>query len=248
MSLKPFAVVSGGFDPLHSGHINLIYNAANYGDVVVGLNSDAWLARKKNRVFMPIMERLSVVLSLKPVTMCSEFDDSDGTACELLDRLLREYPDRRVIFCNGGDRTADNIPEMRLLNSRLEFRFGVGGERKVASSSDFLKAWREPEWVNRPWGRWCVTDEGKGYKVKRLEILPDKSISLQYHTKRGEHWTVVQGSALAAINGKITTYNVGETFHVPLGKLHRVYNNGYGPLVCIEVQYGVCEEKDIIRV
>lgn len=106
----------------------------------------------------------------------------------------------------------------------------------------------EVEWVKRPWGRWAIVDQGPRFKVKRLEILPDQSISLQYHTKRGEHWTVVQGSALTAINGKITTYNVGDTFHVPLGKLHRVYNNGAGLLVCVEVQYGECIEEDIVRV
>lgn len=104
------------------------------------------------------------------------------------------------------------------------------------------------ETMERPWGRWSVVDAGTGYKVKRIEILPDKSISLQYHNKRGEHWTVVQGSALAAINGQVTSHTVGDTFHVPLGKLHRVYNNGSGMLVCVEVQYGTCEEEDIVRV
>jgi mannose-6-phosphate isomerase-like protein (cupin superfamily) len=137
---------------------------------------------------------------------------------------------------------------MGVLNERLTFLFGVGGSTKQAASSDFLAKWREPVWVDRPWCRWAVMDEGPRYKVKRLEILPDKSISLQYHNKRGEHWTVVQGHALAAINGKITTYGVGETFHVPLGKLHRVYNNGLGMLVCVEVQYGECLEEDIVRV
>ena len=103
-------------------------------------------------------------------------------------------------------------------------------------------------WVERPWGRWCIMDQGPRFKVKRLEIMVDKAISMQYHTKRGEHWTVVQGQALTSINGRIKVYNVGEAFHVPLGQLHRVFNSGHEKLVCIEVQYGDCKEEDIHRV
>jgi mannose-6-phosphate isomerase len=248
MTLKTFAVVSGGFDPVHRGHINLIHNASAFGEVIIGLNSDEWLARKKGRAFMPIRERLEVLLSLKHIFSVRVFDDTDNTACDLLTDVLTAYPEHKIVFCNGGDRTPDNIPEMRIQDPRLEFRFGIGGNSKTASSSDFLKAWREPVWVKRPWGRWAVIDEGPKYKVKRLEILPDQSISFQYHTKRGEHWTVVQGSALASVNGRLNTYHSGDTFHVPLGQLHRVYNSGNGMLVCIEVQYGECKEEDIIRV
>jgi D-beta-D-heptose 7-phosphate kinase/D-beta-D-heptose 1-phosphate adenosyltransferase len=248
MSLKTIAVVSGGFDPVHTGHITLIYGAAQYGQVFVGLNSDDWLARKKGRPFMPFNERMNVLLSLKHVLAVRSFDDSDGSAKNLLQTMLEEYPEYNIVFCNGGDRRPDNIPEMEIQHPRLIFRFGVGGDYKTASSSDFLKNWREPVWVKRPWGRWAVVDQGPRFKVKRLEILPDQSISLQYHTKRGEHWTVVHGSALTAINGKVQTYNVGESFHVPLGKLHRVYNNSSGLLICTEVQYGECVEEDIVRV
>lgn len=103
-------------------------------------------------------------------------------------------------------------------------------------------------WVSRPWGRWIILDQGPKFKVKRLEILVDKSISLQYHRKRSEQWTVVQGHALASINGKVRTFDLGSSFHVPLGHLHRVYNAGFETLICIEVQQGICEEEDIVRV
>lgn len=249
MSIRTVAVVSGGFDPVHSGHIKMIQAARRRADVVcVGLNSDAWLERKKGRAFMPWSERCKILLNIRDVMGVMPFDDSDGSACTLLRELLVNFPEDEFVFCNGGDRTADNIPEMQVQDPRLTFAFGIGGDTKQAASSDFLKAWREPFWTDRPWGRWAVFDEGKGYKVKRLEILPDKAISLQYHNKRSEYWTVVQGSALASLNGKVATYNVGESFHVPLGALHRVYNNGTGMLVCIEVQTGECREEDIIRV
>lgn len=253
MSINKVVVVSGGFDPLHSGHIQLLTSARNLGDfLIVGLNSDDWLRRKKGRAFMPWRERYEILWNMRMVDSVWSFDDSDDSACDLLRRALRncvgEYGEAQIIFANGGDRTKENIPEMQVQDKRLTFEFGVGGNTKQAASSVFLQAWREPVWTDRPWGRWAVFDEGLGYKVKRLEILPDKSISLQYHSKRGEHWTVVKGSALASINGVLNTYNAGETFHVPLGKLHRVYNNGVGMLVCVEVQYGTCEEEDIVRV
>jgi cytidyltransferase-like protein len=249
MSIRTIAVVSGGFDPLHSGHIEMIKAARRRADVVyVGLNSDAWLERKKGKAFMPWEERAKILNCLRDVDGVLSFNDSDGSACALLRDMLDNFPEDEIMFCNGGDRTANNIPEMSVQDSRLTFAFGIGGDTKQAASSDFLKAWREPVWTERPWGRWAVFDQGPRFKVKRLEILPDRAISLQYHNKRGEYWTVVQGSALASINGKVTTYNVGDGFHVPVGKLHRIYNNGLGMLVCVEVQYGECYEEDIVRV
>jgi mannose-6-phosphate isomerase-like protein (cupin superfamily) len=216
--------------------------------LIVVLNSDECLARKKGRAFMTFNERREVLYNLYMTDLVTAFDDSDGSACELLKTILDGYSKSRVVFANGGDRTAENIPEMRIQEPRLEFRFGIGGETKQAASSDFLREWREPLWVQRPWGRWGVVDEGLNYKVKRLVIKPDSAISLQYHKKRGEHWTVVQGTAVASLNGKVANYGPGDTFHVPVGQLHRVYNNGGGYLVCIEVQYGICEEEDIVRV
>jgi cytidyltransferase-like protein len=250
MTLNTLVLVSGGFDPLHSGHIKYLDEASQLGDtLIVGLNSDAWLARKKGRCFMPWEERYAVLYNLSQVTNVFSFDDSDDSARDLIRIALELWPNHKIIFANGGDRGFGNTPEMSITDPRLTFQFGVGGHTKQASSSDFLKAWCEPVWVERPWGRWCVVDEGIGFKVKRLEIFPDQSISLQYHNKRSEQWTVVKGFATASVNGKVSNYDVGGTFTVPVGQLHRVYNNGAGLLVCIEVQYGVaCEEEDIVRV
>lgn len=250
---KTIVIASGGFDPLHYGHIRYLRAARQLGDALfVAVNTDAWLVRKKGRAFMDENTRNSVVGGLRYVD-CSivNFNDDDNTACHAIRATIALCPDAaRYIFANGGDRTAENIPEMNVTYARpVEFVFGVGGDTKQASSSDFLAKWREPLWVERPWGRWCVVDQGPRFKVKRLEILPDKAISMQYHNHRTEEWTVVQGSALASVNGKVATYNVGQRFTVPVGHLHRVYNAGFGPLVCIEVQHGErCEEEDIVRV
>lgn len=133
-------LVTGGFDPLHSGHIAYLKEAKKLGDqLIVGLNSDAWLSRKKGRPFMTWEERNVILKELKCVDHVLPFDDSDDSAKGFITYML-EHSRGDLIFANGGDRTADNIPEMSIQNPRVSFVFGVGGT-KSASSSDFLQRW-----------------------------------------------------------------------------------------------------------
>jgi cytidyltransferase-like protein len=132
-------LVTGGFDPLHSGHIACFTGAKLLGDrLVVGVNSDAWLARKKGQCFMPWHERASIIENLRMVDHVIRFDDTDNSAIDAIARVQSYWPNNQIIFANGGDRTADNIPEMVITD--VEFVFGVGGG-KTASSSDYLKRW-----------------------------------------------------------------------------------------------------------
>lgn len=103
---------------------------------------------------------------------------------------------------------------------------------------------------NRPWGSWHVLDVGKGYKVKRLEILPDQAISMQYHNHRSETWNIVQGEGRANIDGQVIKIKAGDVFEVPVGSIHRVTNTHTTEiLIAIEVQKGpICDEEDIVRV
>jgi mannose-6-phosphate isomerase-like protein (cupin superfamily) len=105
------------------------------------------------------------------------------------------------------------------------------------------------ESATRPWGKWHVLDVDQGYKVKRLEILPDQAISLQYHIHRSEHWTIVQGEGRAIVDGSIFTIKKGESFHVPKQSLHKITNTHLTEtLIAIEVQMGeICSEDDIVR-
>ena len=106
-------VCTGGFDPLHSGHIRYLESAKQLGDkLIVGLNSDAWLERKKGRAFMPFVERQAVLSALSCTDLVLSFDDSDGSAVALLESLKSSYPYADITFANGGDRTVLNIPEM----------------------------------------------------------------------------------------------------------------------------------------
>lgn len=122
--------VSGGFDPIHRGHIRLIQAAATYGHVCVILNSDAWLERKKGYVFMDWEHRAEILRAIKGVVDVVPVNDSDGTVCEVLERIK---PDA---FANGGDRKSDNTPELEVCKRlRIEALFNVGGE-KINSSSE----------------------------------------------------------------------------------------------------------------
>jgi D-beta-D-heptose 7-phosphate kinase/D-beta-D-heptose 1-phosphate adenosyltransferase len=139
-----FVVVTGGFDPIHSGHIDYIREASKLGDVlIVGVNSDSWLTRKKGKPFMPWIERAEIVNSLKWVDHVFDFDDSDDSACELLERLKQSWigRDDEIIFANGGDRNSTNNREAKVKD--VTFVYGVGGSNKKNSSSDILKAWKE---------------------------------------------------------------------------------------------------------
>lgn len=127
-------LVSGGFDPLHVGHLNLLEAAAEHGDVLVALNSDQWLIRKKGYLVMPYEDRARILLALKVVRTVSPVDDHDGTVCAALAKL------RPHVFANGGDRTEAN-PAEHALCEKLGIKeiFGVGGG-KARSSSDLVNA------------------------------------------------------------------------------------------------------------
>ena len=135
-------IVSGGFDPIHSGHIEHFKEARKLGDIlIVGLNSDEWLTRKKGKPFMPIEERMAVIRELRMVDSAVSFNDDNNSSIDLIKKALVLFDD--VLFANGGDRTQDNIPEIDEFDKdpRVQFAFGVGGSHKQNSSSWILKKW-----------------------------------------------------------------------------------------------------------
>lgn len=125
--------ISGGFDPIHKGHVNMIEEAAQYGRLHVYLNKDEWLLRKKNYVFMPFEDRARILMAMKGVELVIPVIDEDDTVCETI-RMFK--PD---IFCNGGDRLPENTPELKLCcDLGIQVKFNVGGE-KIQSSSQLVK-------------------------------------------------------------------------------------------------------------
>ncbi len=130
---RPTIMVSGGFDPVHAGHIRMIRAAAKYGDVIVIANSDAWLHEKKGFVFMDFNQRAEILNSIKGVVLVDSVDDSDGTVCEAIARLRPTY------FANGGDRGKHNTPEQNVCDDLgIEMLWSIGGDEKVAASSDLV--------------------------------------------------------------------------------------------------------------
>ena len=100
----------------------------------------------------------------------------------------------------------------------------------------------------RPWGSYTVLDEGEGWKVKRIEVLPGKRLSYQKHAQRAEHWMIVAGSARLTLDGSERLLATGETVDVPVGAAHRIENPGRELLVFVEIQRGpYLGEDDIVR-
>lgn len=131
---RPTIMVSGGFDPVHAGHIRMIRAASQYGDVIVVANSDKWLHEKKGFVFMDFEQRSEILNSIKGVILVSHVDDSDGTVCEAIKRL------KPTFFANGGDRGKHNTPEQDVCDQLgIKMLWSIGGDEKVAASSDLVK-------------------------------------------------------------------------------------------------------------
>ena len=250
-------LVTGGFDPLHSGHIKYFEEAKKLGDqLIIGLNSDDWLTRKKGRPFMKWEDRLAVVRNIRGVNWTVQFDDSDGTAKDAIRKVRLNYPNDTIIFANGGDRTKDNIPEMDIKDNNLEFVFGVGGKNKMNSSSWILEEWKSPK-TERPWGYYRVLHEIPGCKVKELTVEPGQSLSLQRHFHRTEIWLVAEGRCMVEHHGHSietdeylvhTPLHTHAEYRVALTKWHKLFNPYDVPCRIVEIQYGEkCEEEDIER-
>jgi cytidyltransferase-like protein len=253
-NVKTIVLITGGFDPLHSGHIAYFKAARELGDIlIVGVNSDAWLTRKKGVPFMPYTERAAIVRNIVGVDFVIDFDDSDGSAKHAIWMARQSYPGAKIIFANGGDRTNTNSPEMSVVDHNLEFAFGVGGENKMNSSSWILQEWKAPK-TERQWGYYRVLHEVPGMKVKELTVDPGKSLSMQRHNHRAEYWIVSEGSAI--VNRRMEsghalpaiTIHKHEEYQVPVKEWHQLTNPYDVPVKVVEIQYGEqCIEEDIER-
>lgn len=249
--------MSGGFDPLHEGHVAMFKQARElYDHVVVGLNSDNWLSRKKGKPFMQFDCRKAVVQSVRYVDQLLSFDDSDNTAIQLLQQVQQLYPKHHITFGNGGDRSNANYPELSYcLENNIAVNDVMGGSTKVNSSSVLLDSWKSDSTI-RDWGLWKVLHKyhPNTTKIKELVVNPQQSLSWQMHDKRSEVWFVRQGTATvhhsdhAYKHIKKTTLNQHDVFTIPLAKWHKLSNETKEILSIIEIQYGDdCVEHDITR-
>lgn len=251
-------LVTGGFDPMHSGHVSYLDAARRLGDfLVVGLNSDEWLARKKGQAFMGIEERRAVIGAIKHVDyVLDSYDDSDGSSSDAIKRVRHLWPDSEIIFANGGDRGRDNTPEQVTAAGmgNVTFHYGVGGTDKANSSSWLLQEWKTPK-TQRSWGYYRVLhQDGREVKLKELTVEPGQSLSMQRHAKRAEFWFVTHGTATVYTLDPgsdidiIGHYSVNEHLWIRRSQWHQLANETNEPLRLIEIQYGEdCVEDDITR-
>ena len=245
-------VVSGGFDPIHSGHIEYFKAAKLLGDkLIVAVNSDQWLINKKSKFFMSFSERANIISNLSMVDQVIDFeDDEDGSCALALEKIKDLYPDDEIIFCNGGDRKEDNIPEMQVKN--ITFEFGVGGNNKINSSSEILKDWNFDS-EERVWGKFYNLFTDNRLKLKELIVAPGKGMSFQRHFKRNEIWFVSKGacevnfSTSSPDHTNTKKLNTEDVFHVKVGDWHQIINPYDDPCHIIEIQYGDATTEDDIE-
>jgi|TARA_E500000178_G_C16990961_1_gene740791 D-beta-D-heptose 7-phosphate kinase/D-beta-D-heptose 1-phosphate adenosyltransferase len=245
-------IVTGGFDPIHSGHIDYFKAAKQLGDyLIVGLNSDEWLTNKKGRPFLHWEERAAIINEFNIVDEVIQFNDTDGSAIDAIRIAKQKYPEDNLLFANGGDRTSDNIPEM--VFDDVDFMFGVGGQNKKNSSSWILDEWKTQK-TERDWGYWRVLDDkpAKGYKVKELVIYPGKSLSDQKHFKRSEVWSVLEGIVKMETEHEERKEIVylephNRTYEIGIEVWHKASNPGSENAHILEIQWGDCYEEDIER-
>jgi len=247
MSGKPKTVaVSGGFDPVHVGHVQMFERARALGDrLVVILNNDNWLLAKKGFVFMPEAERVALLQSLEYVddvvlTEHSKNDD-DRSVCRALETI------RPDIFGNGGDRRNEaDIPEAALCERfGIEMVFNLGN--KIQSSS-WLTA-RIPKLEDRPWGEIETFKTKPEWWLKTLTLRPGERISLQKHSRRGEMYVCVEGEVTVELGDHVfvmrpfDNHPVATVFDKNI--VHRISSLTGGTVV--EIAIGDCDVKDIVR-
>ncbi len=248
-------VVSGGFDPIHSGHISYLNDAKKLGDkLIVALNSDDWLVKKKEKFFMPFSERKQIIENLSSVDEVISFiDDELGSCINALKKIREMYPDDQITFCNGGDRNEKNIPEMSVKD--IDFAFGVGGKNKQNSSSWILKDFKY-ENEERIWGKFfnLYSDSSEiDVKVKELIVYPGKGLSFQRHFHRSEYWFVSRGSCLVNYSEdnpeafEEIKLNTEDFIHIKKHAWHQIINPNKTPCHIIEIQYGEKTIEDDIE-
>ncbi len=246
-------IVSGGFDPIHSGHIEYFKDAKSHGDMlIVALNSDTWLSNKKGKFFMPFYERKQIIENLSCVDLVMAFKDDDfGSATNAIIKVKELYPNDEIYFANGGDRKKENIKEMSV--DDVTFLYSVGGDDKKNSSSWILKEWKY-EYEERIWGSLYNLFKDEEIKVKELIVTSNKGMSFQRHFKRNEMWLVSKGSCVVNYSksnpDKKNSMQLNKFDHylVPLGEWHQITNPFEETCHIIEIQYGKeCVEEDIER-
>ena len=249
---------SGGFDPLHVGHLRCLQKSAEIAkergaELVVIVNGDGWLKRKKGYSFMTVEERMEIISGIDGVDWVVEWDDGGPTVTGAIEKL------QPIAFTKGGDRTqagsvgtryrSSKVPEFELCDKiGCDVVFGVGGG-KVQSSSGLVKSPLETSWegvkTDKPWGYEILwTRPGTPYAGKVMLINPHSRMSLQYHEVKEETCLVLAGTLLVEGHSP-KEVGVGGAYHVQPNQTHRF---GAGDEPCLVVEISTPHLDDVVRV
>ncbi len=246
-----YALISGGFDPVHIGHLAMIKDAKNIAEkVIVLLNSDKWLIRKKGKPFMVEAQRAQILEEFKSIAevIIQKNDDDDSSNNAIID-FHKSHTNKSICYCNGGDRSHEKkIRETDVCKDlNIDLIFGIGGVHKLESSSNLTKNYLS-EIEKRPWGNFHVIAKGVGYQIKEMNVNPKNKLSLQKHHHRSEYWQVIEGEGKVYLEDSEIKLRTGHNVFIPKGSLHRLVNNTKNNLKIVEIQIGdVLSEDDIER-
>ena len=235
-------IISGGFDPVHIGHLRMMIEAKKLGKrLIVILNNDDFLINKKGFAFMSQNERSEIIKGFECVDEVVISIDKDSTVVKTIEMISKK--EDIDIFANGGDRkNEDDIPESEICKKlNIEMIFNVGGD-KIQSSSDLVK-----KEVFKPWGNYRTYEKLSNYLVKRITVEPHQKLSLQSHKHRSEFWIVTKGTAVVNLEEEEYELSKGEYIFIPLNSKHRLSNNSTKDLEVIEIQFGDILSEDDIR-
>ena len=246
-----FALLSGGFDPVHIGHLAMIKEANKIAkEVVILLNSDKWLERKKGKPFMVESQRAQILEEFKSVSKVIVQNDDDDSSNNAIISFVKNNPKKTICYCNGGDRSHEKkIREASICKEHnVDLIFGIGGVHKLESSSSLTKNYLS-EIEKRPWGNFHVIARGNGYQIKEMNINPKNKQSLQKHRHRSEYWQVIEGEGKVYLEDSEIKLKPGDNIFIPKGSLHRLENTNSQNLMIVEIQIGdLISEDDIERI
>ena len=257
IEMTKYVLISGGFDPIHEGHLDLINGAAKAGKVIAIVNSDKSLVDKKGYFFMNQDQRINVIKNLKNVHDAYISIDKDSTVRKTIESIVKEKLYKIAYFANGGDRSKpEDIPEREVCESNsIELIFNVGGD-KIQSSSILTQSLTEKilnlnndsSIVKKPWGYFRNFIYEDNYLLKKIVILPQEEISYQSHKYRDEHWIIVKGEIEVTKENKKLQLSENNYLFIQSNTKHKMTNHSDTPVVIIEVQTGkFISEDDIER-